>query len=57
MQMLKGEKSLSKLNYVIVDKSKYKNYMKMQDLKENLRTVIVSKNLESTKASKFMEKV
>ena len=55
--MLKGEKSLSKLNYVIVDKSKYKNYMKMQDLKENLRTVIVSKNLESTKASKFMEKV
>ena len=48
---------MSKLNYVIVDKKAYKNYLRMQDLKENLRTVIVSKNLESTKASQFMDKV
>ena len=45
------------MKFVIVDKSKYKEFQRVKELKEETRSYIMSDNLSDTKASRFMRKV
>ena len=45
------------MKFVIVDKTKYKEFQRVKELKEETRSYIMSDNLSDTKASRFMRKV
>ena len=55
--MKKEEKQLSRFKFVIMDKPIYEQHMRVKQIQQNTRPILMSDNLKNTEATKYIERI